>query len=135
MAAAGADNLALAVKLAPIRAVHRPIKRDVDEALRRLVHGGIPCGCAIFRARRAAQAITACGGFARRPRAMGDGAAGGQRLYDAALRVRPPAVRALLPRNGQEMALIRLAWIMPVITVPPRGRGWGRGFPPEMGTW
>src|SRR3546814_20312116 len=87
--------------LDPIRAVHRPIERDVDEALRRLVHGGIPCGGEIFRARRAAQAITACGGFARRPRGMGDGAAVGQRLYEAALRVRRPAVRALLTRNGQ----------------------------------
>ena len=123
MAAAGADDLSVAVELDPIRAVHRPVERDVDKALRRLVHGGIPCGGEIFRARRAAQAITACGGFARRPRCMGDGAAVGQRLYEAALRVRRPAVGALLTRNGQEPVFIRVLRIMPVIFVHERRLG------------
>src|SRR3546814_17084076 len=123
MAAAGADGLSVAVELDPIRAVHRPVERDVDKALRRLVHGGIPCGGEIFRDRRAAQAIAACGGFARRPRCMGDGAAVGQRLYEAALRVRRPAVGALMTRNGQEPVFIRVLRIMPVTFVHARRLG------------
>src|SRR3546814_17943299 len=79
------------------------------------------------RARRRARVIAGCGGFARRPRGMGDGAAVGQRLYEAALRVRRPAVRALLTRNGEEMAVMRVLWIMPVIIVNERRLGGGIG--------
>src|SRR3546814_16552512 len=79
------------------------------------------------RARRRARVIAGCGGFARRPRGMGDGAVVGQRLYEAALRVRRPAVGALLTRNGQEMAVMRVLWIMPVIIVHERRLGRGIG--------
>src|SRR3546814_8716125 len=58
---------------------------------------------------------------------MGDGAAVGQRLYEAALRVRRPSGRALLTRNGQEMAVMRVLWIMPVISVHERRLGRGIG--------